>query len=255
MLRFASLGSGSKGNGTLVEDDATCVLIDCGFSIRETEKRLARLGRAPDDLAAILVTHEHGDHVRGVGPLARKYSLPIHLTQGTAIASRRVIDERCSTRAIVPHRPVAIGSLEITPVSVPHDAREPVQFIARAGALRVGVLTDLGSVSNNVLEHYLACDGLLLEANHDVRMLATGPYPPSLKRRVGSDWGHLNNSQAAGLLSRLESSKIQSLVMGHISEKNNHQDLVKAAVEPFARQVGRLMYACQDQGFAWQTVE
>ena len=195
MLRFASLGSGSKGNGTLVEDNASCVLIDCGFSVRETERRLRRLGRSPEDISAILVTHEHGDHIRGVAALARKYRLPVRLTHGTRFAGRFPAGD--DVQEIVPHQPFQVCSLSIMPVAVPHDAREPVQFVIRSGELAVGVLTDLGTVTASVIEHYSQCDGLLVEANHDTEMLATGPYPYPLKRRVGGDWRRLRDAARA----------------------------------------------------------
>ena len=253
MLRFASLGSGSKGNGTLVENDSTCVLVDCGFSVKETERRLQRLNRSPSDLSAILVTHEHGDHLRGVAPLARKYGLPVSMTCGTAIAAGYKSEDNVHT--VLPHQRFAVGSLAVMPVTVPHDAREPVQYVIHANGLKLGVLTDLGSITANVLEHFADCDGLLLEANHDVKMLAVGPYPPSLKRRVGSAWGHLNNGQSAQLLSQVETGKLQTLVLGHISEKNNALALVKEAVASAVADVGKTVYACQDQGFSWQTIE
>lgn len=253
MLRFASLGSGSKGNGTLVENESACVLIDCGFSVSETERRLRRLDRSPSDLSAILVTHEHSDHIRGVAPLARKYQLPVKLTHGTAIAVNWQ-DER-GVEKITPHKSVEVGSLSVLPIAVPHDAREPVQYVISSFGLKFGILTDLGSVTASIVEHYGNCDCLLLEANHDVEMLATGPYPPFLKRRVGSDWGHLNNGQTADLLSRIDGSKIQTLVIGHISQKNNHQSLVERAVVPFAERVGNVLYACQNQGVTWQTID
>ena len=253
MLRFASLGSGSKGNGTLVEDGSTCVLIDCGFSIRETERRLRRLNRRPEDLSAILVTHEHSDHIRGVAALARKYRIPVRLTHGTRLAADADVD--CGADWIVPHRAFHLGSLSVMPVAVPHDAREPVQFVISSAGLSVGVLTDLGIVTANVIEHYSHCDGLLVEANHDTDMLASGPYPHFLKRRVGSDWGHLNNGQTAGLLSRLESARIQTLVLGHISMKNNRPSLVDEAVRPVTEGISHVSYACQDNGFSWRTVE
>lgn len=254
MLRFASLGSGSKGNGTLVEDQSACVLIDCGFSVRETEKRLQRLGRNPADLSAILVTHEHGDHIRGVAALARKYGIPVKLTHGTLVAGN-LATERNNIELVIPHQRFSVGTLSIMPVSVPHDAREPVQYVVSSSTLKVGVLTDLGSITANVVEHYQHCDGLLVEANHDTGMLQAGPYPYSLKRRVGSDWGHLNNLQTAGLLSRLESRKIQTLVLGHISLQNNQQSLVEQAVSPILAQVGNVHFACQEQGFPWQSIE
>lgn len=251
-MRFASLGSGSKGNATLVESGDTCVLVDCGFSVRETERRLARLGREPGDLAAILVTHEHGDHWRGVAPLARKFDLPVYMTAGTA----RAVKATLPRLSLIDRRaPFAVGALAVTAVTVPHDAREPVQFLFRRGPRTVGVLTDLGCITPHVVEHYKDCDGLLLEANHDPAMLAQGPYPPGLKRRVGGDWGHLNNGQAATLLAQVERRRLQKLVLGHISLQNNRQALVAAAIDDYQGELNSVHYACQDEGFDWQLID
>ena len=247
-MRFASLGSGSKGNGTLVEDQHSCVMIDCGFSVRETERRLKRLNRSADDLTAILVTHEHGDHIRGVLPLAKKYSLPVFMTAGTAKTLNHIHD---GIELIDSERGFKCGSFEVTPVAVPHDAREPVQFVLRTRRHALGVLTDLGTITPHVVEQYFHCDGLLLESNHDCNMLANGPYPPALKRRVGGDWGHLNNGQAAGLLSHLQLDRMQQLVLGHISEQNNSVSLVRETMAAIEAQLEAVHYACQDKGFGW----
>lgn len=252
-MRFASLGSGSKGNGTLVEAGASLVLIDCGFSVRDTERRLARLGCSGNDLSAILVTHEHSDHIRGVLPLARKYSLPVLMTKGTASAAK--MEDYSGLQLIIPQQPVQCAGLSLLPVVVPHDARDPVQFVVSYRQHKVGVLTDLGTVSANVVECFNGCDGLLLEANHDPEMLRFGSYPPYLKQRVGGEWGHLSNLQAASLLSRIEKRKIQSLVLGHISLQNNSTALVAEAVKTSVNDVGNVLFACQEQGFGWQVVE
>ena len=252
MLRFASLGSGSKGNGTLVEGGGTCVLIDCGFSVRETERRLARLGRHPGDISAILVTHEHGDHLRGALPLARKHRLPVMMTPGTARGARLGAGE--GLISIRPQQAFKVGDLQVMPVAVPHDAGEPVQFTVAFGGRKLGVLTDLGSITDTVVQHFDGCDGLLLEANHDVQMLYTGRYPPSLKQRVGGNWGHLNNGQAADLLSLIERRRIQALVLGHISQQNNRPQRVAEAVAPWVEGMERVIYACQDEGFSWQQI-
>lgn len=252
-IRLASLGSGSKGNGTLVESNSTCLLVDCGFSVRDTEARLARLGRSPADLAAILVTHEHSDHGRGVVPLARKHGIPVVLTAGTA----RALDPTGlgEVRVIGAEAPFALGDFTVTPVAVPHDAREPVQFLFARGRRRLGVLTDLGCITPHVAASFGECDGLLLEANHDLDMLARGPYPPALKRRVGGDWGHLNNGQCAELLARIERRRLQVLVLGHISQHNNTVGLVAEAVSPWRDELHNVHYACQSEGFDWQVID
>lgn len=252
-LRFASLGSGSKGNATLVSDGETHVLVDCGFGLRETEKRLARFGLHPRQLAAVLVTHEHGDHIGGVGALARRHGLPVYLSAGTWLSKR--LGEVPHHQMIMPQSRFAIAGLEIDPVTVPHDAREPVQFRFHAHGRRLGVLTDLGHPSEHVIEAFSGCDALILECNHDPRMLAEGPYPPRLKRRVGGNWGHLANGQAHALLRRVGLDRLQRIVCSHLSEHNNRPDLVCETLTPLLDgDEARLVIAAQDRGFDWQVV-
>lgn len=252
-LSFASLGSGSKGNATLVSDGETHLLVDCGFTLRETERRLARLGLHPRRLDALLVTHEHGDHVRGVGPLARRHGMPVYLTPGTWLSGR--LGELPRRHWITPQARFAVKGLTIDPVTVPHDAREPVQFRIAVGERRLGLLTDLGHPSAHVVEAFAGCDGLVLECNHDPRMLAEGPYPASLKRRVGGDWGHLANGQAAWLLQRLGLDRLQRIVCSHLSEHNNRPELALEALVPLLDgDESRLRVAAQDAGLAWQTL-
>lgn len=248
-MRFASLGSGSKGNATLVETDQACLLVDCGFTIKETERRMARLGRSPSDLSAILVTHEHSDHIKGVLPLARKYGLSVYSSFGTA--QYKEMYSYPHWQQLTLGRELLLAGLVVAPVAVPHDAREPCQFVFRYQKKTFGLLTDLGSITPFVREQYGHCDALLLECNHDVPMLQQGPYPPSLKRRVGGDWGHLNNSQAAQLLSSVDVARLQHVVMAHLSEHNNTPDLARAAVEPILVNSEALLSADQQAGFDW----
>lgn len=247
-MRFASLGSGSRGNATLVESDSACVLIDCGFSVRETERRLARLGRSAADLSAVLVTHEHSDHCKGVAALARKYQLPVYATKGTALAAG-LQDSRW--QRLQGQQSFTVADLMIEPVTVPHDAAEPCQFVLRNSGFSLGVLTDLGSITALVIERYAACDALMLECNHDTRMLATGPYPPSLKRRVGGAWGHLNNMQAASLLAQVDQQRLQHVVMSHLSAQNNTEMLARDALAETLSSGAALVTADQDEGLDW----
>ena len=252
-LGFTSLGSGSKGNATLVSDGETWVLVDCGFGLRETERRLARLGVHPRQLDAVLVTHEHGDHLRGVGPLARRHAVPVYLTPGTWLSGR--LGEVPQRHWITPQSRFAIKGLTVDPVTVPHDAREPVQFRFEAGGRRLGVLTDLGHPSEHVISAFAGCDALVLECNHDVQMIAEGPYPPRLKRRVGGHWGHLANGQAAALLKRLGLDRLQRIVCSHLSEHNNRPELALEALTPLLDgDDSRLTVAAQDQGLHWQAI-
>jgi len=249
-VRFASLGSGSKGNATLIDDGQTCVLIDLGFTLKETERRLRRLAVDPKNIDAILVTHEHADHIHGVASFARKYKTSVFLTHATY--DQKKMGLLPSMKTVNAHQKFEIGTLMIEPVAVPHDAREPCQYIVSSGGHRIGVLTDLGHVTAHVEACYADCHALLLECNHDLQMLEEGPYPYVLKKRVAGDHGHLNNIQAAALLDKIELSLLQHLVISHISEKNNQPELARNAVEPMLKNwSGSLHIAQQEFGFDW----
>lgn len=248
-LDFSSLGSGSKGNGTLVRSKDALVLIDCGFTLKETERRLLRLGVSPQELDAVIVTHEHGDHINGVGPLTRKYKTPLYITAGTRRSKK--MGEIPETHIIKHYQPFTVKSLHVTPVAVPHDASEPAQYIIECQNKRLGILTDLGNVSPHVEMHYQSCDALILEANHDPAMLASGAYPFSLKQRVGGAWGHLSNQQAARFLASVDRQKLEYLVIAHISRQNNSIDLAQEAFRDVQQPVKNVVYACQDEGFDW----
>jgi phosphoribosyl 1,2-cyclic phosphodiesterase len=251
-MRFASLGSGSKGNGTLVEFDGETLLIDCGFSVKDTVARLARLGKTPEQLSAVLVTHEHGDHLRGVPALARKYDLPVYITPGTLKA--KALGKLPDVRSIEGYRPFNVGPFYVQPVAVPHDAREPAQFVISAAGKTLGILTDLGMITAHVQDSYQHCDALVLEANHDPVMLAYGSYPQSLKQRVGGPWGHLSNQQSAGFLEHFDVARLQHLVVAHISLQNNSLEVAQNVLGPVVQPVAEVIYACQDQGFEWLEV-
>ena len=248
-MKFSSLGSGSKGNGTLISSDGQLLLVDCGFSLKETEKRLQRLGVSPHDIDAILVTHEHADHIKGVGPLARKFTLPVYMTAGTARSS--AIGTVDSLHIINNYQPFSLGKLKVFPIAVPHDALEPSQYIVEGSNKRLGLLTDLGSISVHVENQYTSCDALIIEANHDPLMLASGPYPTSLKERVGGAWGHLSNQQASAFLQSIDKSRLQCLVVAHISQQNNSIQLAQQAFSQYHREIDQVIYACQEEGFHW----
>jgi phosphoribosyl 1,2-cyclic phosphodiesterase len=256
ILQIASLGSGSKGNATLIDDGETCIIIDLGFTLKETVRRLKRLDKVPEDVDAILVTHEHADHIHGVSVFGRKYKTPVYLTPGTHNPDRMGVVPNLNY--INCHRSFRIGSLGIEPVPVPHDAREPCQYVVSSNGFKVGVLTDLGHITPFVQQQYYHCDALLLECNHDVKMLDDGPYPHQLKKRVGGMHGHLNNEQAAELLHKIDLSKLQHLVISHISGKNNSAELALQAVnnvlDDSESWKGKLIVARQDEGFGWLEV-
>lgn len=254
-MRFASLGSGSRGNALVVESGGTRVLLDCGFGIRETVRRLERLGIEAESLSAILVTHEHSDHIGGVFKFARRHSIPVWLTHGTLVAAPQRDTELPEVTLIDGHLAYALGDLEIRPYPVPHDAREPVQYVFSDGARKLGVLTDCGSLTAHVLAMLDGCDALVLECNHDESMLAASDYPPALKRRISGRLGHLSNEAAAALLAQVNVSRLQHLVAAHLSEQNNQPAL---AVTALATVLGCseewIGVATQDSGFDWRKV-
>lgn len=251
-FRFASLGSGSAGNGLLLESGATRLLVDCGFGLREATHRLARLGRQPEELSGILVTHEHGDHAGGVFRLAKRYGLPVWLSHGTLSACAKVAGG-VDCRVIDSHAAFAIDDFEIQPYPVPHDAREPVQYVFSAGGMRLGILTDAGEITAHIRAMLSGCHGLILECNHDAGLLAASDYPLVLKRRIAGRLGHLENSAAARLLQEIDTSCLQHLVAAHLSEANNQPGL---AVEALARAMNCdrewIGVASQDAGFPWR---
>ncbi len=229
-MRLCALGSGSRGNATLIDSGNTRLLIDCGFAARELEERAQQADFCLTELDAILVTHEHGDHIRGVGAVSRRYQVPVFSTHGSLRSGK--CGKLTQNQTISPHAEnFSIGDIEVQPVAVPHDAAEPCQFIFKAANKRLGILTDLGCITPLIKQAYQQLDMLLLECNHDTQMLHDGPYPPALQRRVGGDYGHLNNQQAMTLLEQMDLPALQQLVIGHLSEKNNHPEKVMQAVE------------------------
>lgn len=260
MMRFASLGSGSEGNGLVVQagEGASCtrVLVDCGFGIRELDRRLRRLGLAPGDLHAVLVTHEHGDHVSGVAALVRRHGIPVHMTPGTARACARSALPLPLLRLFDPHAPFEVRGLRVEPFPVPHDACEPVQYVFDDGRARLGVLTDIGHATALLPRVLARLDGLVLECNHDTAMLRDGHYPPALKRRVGGDYGHLCNEDAAVLLKRLDQSRLSRVVAAHLSRHNNRPALAQAALaDALGAAPGDVFVADQDLGLDWQPLD
>ena len=250
-MRFVAVGSGSRGNATLIEAGSTRVLLDCGFSLREVEARLATLDVDPTSLAAIVVTHEHGDHVAGVARLAMRYRLPVWTTPGTWRAAG--CPSGVELRLFVAHgRGFRIGDLRLQPFPVPHDAREPCQFVIEGAGSRLGVLTDTGTVTTRIRERLQGCDGLILETNHDTAMLHSGPYPPKLRARVGGAFGHLSNIQAAELVDRLDHRHLKHLLLAHVSAHNNRPELASAAIRDVSVDLApRLSIASQEGGGEW----
>ena len=254
-LRFAALGSGSKGNCLVVECGATRVLLDCGLAPRETARRLQRLGLAPTDIDAILLTHEHDDHAGQAYAFAGQHRIPVWLTYGTqvALSAAGKLPGEVQTRTLEGRDAFALGALQIQPYTVPHDAREPVQYVFSDGAVRLGVLTDIGTSTAHVEATLSGLDALVLECNHDPDLLWGGGYPKWLKERITGPFGHLSNAQAEALLGKLERSRLKHVIAAHLSQQNNTPVL---AQEALARAMGcgaaDIGLSTQEEGFAWR---
>lgn len=255
-MRFASLGSGSAGNSMIIEQAETRLLLDCGFGLKETISRLAGLEVLPEQLSGVLITHEHDDHAKGAFKLAQKLNIPVWLSHGTRVMTTRYLPKsgEVTMYEIDSHTPFTIGDLEITPYPVPHDAREPTQFTFSDGQAKLGVLTDVGNATPHIAQVLNGCDALVLECNHDLSMLQTGPYSYALKKRVGGQLGHLDNSHAAALLAQLDTTKLKHILAAHLSAKNNTQALAKRALSAVLNcEDDWVGIATQSKGFAWRS--
>lgn len=250
-MRVTVLGSGSAGNATLIEAGGACILVDAGFSGRDLERRLCEVAVDPRTLSAVVITHDHGDHTRGMGVLARRFNLPLYLTQRTRAACTGLLDGREDVHLYRSSEPFRIGPLEVRPFLTVHDAVDPVAMTVRdtlSGA-RLGIATDLGRPTAAVRAELTGCNMLVLEANHDDALLWSGPYPWSVKQRIASSHGHLSNRAAAGLARELHHSGLTNVVLAHLSEHCNHAELAMAAVGTALARLryrGRLSVAPQD---------
>ena len=251
-LRFASLGSGSQGNGLVVGSGDTHVLVDCGFGLADTVARLARIDLAPAQVDAIVVTHEHDDHIGGVARFAKRHDIPVWLTHGT-LRGFEALFSGVRIQVIEGYAPFSVGALQIEPFPVPHDAREPAQYVIGDGNRRLGVLTDAGESTRHMESVLSACDALVLECNHDPAMLARSSYPPKVRDRIAGRLGHLDNAAAAALLAALDYKRLKHLIAAHLSQQNNTPELARnalAAVMGCSPQwIG---IAEQDRGFDWR---
>ena len=232
-------------------------MIDCGLALRDTERRLARLGLQPADVSAILVTHEHGDHACGVFDFAAAHATAVYLTHGTLAAMKaegKVLDGVKLT-TIRGREAFAVRSIEVRPFTVPHDAREPVQYVVSDGSSKLGVLTDIGASTAHVEETLSGLDALVLECNYDRDMLWNGGYPKWLKERIGGPFGHLDNRDSERLLGALDRSRLRHVIGAHLSQQNNRPELARAAL---ARAMGCgeawISLATQDDGFGWRDI-
>jgi len=233
-MRFCSLGSGSSGNALVIESrcgtTTSRVLVDCGFSQRELQVRLARVGLAVDDLDAVFVTHEHADHVGSALTLPRRHGIPLWASRGTWRALGEPALPPGLLRCARDGQPIGVGSLQLCPFTVPHDALEPLQLSCTDGHRRLGVLTDAGSSTAHLLAELQHCDALVLECNHDREMLAKSRYPASLKARIDGPHGHLANDTAAQILVQCQHAGLRYVVAAHLSEHNNHPALAAGAL-------------------------
>jgi len=251
-MRIASLGSGSRGNATLVQYQDTTLLVDNGFSLKQFTRRLERLEIELDAIDAVLLTHEHGDHSGGVERLCARHEIPLWTAVGTA---RAALSPGFEYQRLIAGRKVIIGGIEVVPVTVPHDASEPLQFIFHQldNGKRLGILTDTGHITRHIVEAFSCLDALLLEFNYDAEMLASGPYPDMLKQRVGGNLGHLSNEQSIDLLRQIDTDSLNCLIAGHISEKNNKSTIVDQLI----RQMENIpvpVLADQEAGFGWISI-
>ena len=252
-MSFTLLGSGSTGNTTLISNGDTHVLVDVGLSGRETARRLREYGLEPENISAIVVSHEHGDHCRGVGPFAKNLDIPVFMTEEAFQSSGIKLDSK-KLRPICSGEPFDVYGFGFTSFAVPHDSADPLGFVIEKDGIRIGIVLDLGYLSNLVLERLKGCDGLIIESNHDVRMLKAGPYPWALKQRVMSRRGHLSNDSVANYLGNDFDGKAAHVVLAHLSQNNNLPELAllsaRRALEErsslLARQT-KLELAVQDQ--------
>jgi phosphoribosyl 1,2-cyclic phosphodiesterase len=260
-MKFASLGSGSEGNALVISGGtdtgtstgATHVLIDCGFNLREVERRLARLSLLPREISAIVVTHEHSDHIGGVGKLARRFGIPVWMSVGTHQGARDF--DGVDVRFCRDGESFIVGALEFHPYTVPHDAREPLQYVVSEGDARLGVLTDAGHLTEHLVNALGGCTALMFECNHDLQMLMRSNYPQFLIRRIAGPLGHLGNHTSAEILAAIDKTRLKLVVCAHLSKQNNTPELARAALSAVLDlQQVELLVAHQEQGVAWQTV-
>lgn len=245
------LGSGSSGNCTFLATDQVKILVDTGFSHRETLRRLASIGEKPDSIQAILITHEHSDHISGLGRFAKQYRIPVYVSSLTRSAFPPQT-ELPAVETIQAGKPFQIADLTVEPFTIPHDAVDPIAFRLSSDGIRIALVTDLGYLPENVKDYLRGCHCLIVESNHDLEMLRNGPYPWYVKQRVMARTGHLSNSALAEFLRRDFDGQAQLLVLAHLSQQNNHPQIARleasSALEsrPAWRDQPRLVVSSQE---------
>ncbi len=257
-MKLTSLGSGSKGNALLVSVKngltETTVMFDCGFGLRETQRRLERVGCSPADLAAVIVTHEHSDHAKGVLALALRYQIPVWMSEGTYQSLREDFSDvdihLCSDSDCF-----TVGDLQISAFSVSHDAKEPLQFHMTDGMVKFGVLTDTGQITPRIVSALSDCDALMIECNYDDHLLKNSNYPFYLKNRISGIYGHLSNDCTSQFLAQLDRLRLKKIIGAHLSQHNNRPELVRQALEKVVGSDSiEIIVAGQENGFGWTDV-
>lgn len=253
-MRFASLGSGSRGNALLVQHEQTLIMLDCGFSAKETQLRLENVGLEAGQLDAIVLTHEHSDHVKGVSVFAARHDIPVYATVGTF--RNAGFQHPFSRHEFSAHESFAIKDIELNPFPVPHDAGEPSQFVFSDGRRRLAVLTDSGSVTPYMEQVLNACDAMVLECNYEHQWLQSGEYPWSLIQRISGQYGHLSNDQAVALLQAIDTHRLQHIVAAHLSEKHNSPERVRQHLSTaLGCESSWIAVMDQDHGLDWRYIE
>jgi len=232
------LASGSKGNSTVIASSRTRLLVDCGLSCKEICNRLVKSNIAPESLNAILITHEHSDHVGGLHVMSKKLHIPVFMTSPTHAAWQRACKDSAGNRVraerlevFEPGRTFCVGDIEVKSFTIPHDAADPVGFTFVSEGIKLGVATDLGFIAQNVKDNLHGCHGLMIESNHDLEMLRVGPYPWAVKQRVMSRVGHLSNDALAEFLANDYDKNAAFLILAHLSEQNNHPEIAMSVAE------------------------
>lgn len=239
MIKFISLMSGSSGNAALISYNNTDLLIDCGGSGKFIENALLKAGTSIHEISAILITHEHSDHVKGVGVLSRRYGVPIYATEKTHSSITKAGDINPELKINI-HNSTSfyIGDIEITPVPIHHDAADPVGYLFNSGLEKCAILTDTGHISDDQLNTLRGCKSIILESNHDTEMLRCGPYPFYLKQRILSDYGHLSNDAAAEASLKLIRGGTEHIALGHLSAHNNLPEIALLSSDQYLRKAG-----------------
>lgn len=240
-MKLESLKSGSKGNACLVYTDKTKILVDCGVSGKAVGAEMEKIGLSPDAINAIVVTHEHNDHIRGIGVMMRRYNIPVYANSATWAEIMRSDLGRMNDdniKIFEGTEPFAVGDINVCPFKIPHDAAYPVGYAFDDGHSRAAVATDMGMLTEDVFRKIGGCRDVLIEANHDINMLEMGPYPYHLKRRIRGNLGHLSNDDAAKAAEFLVRMGAERIVLGHLSDENNYPKLAYETVNAGLREAG-----------------